>query len=85
MRLFVTRPEPDATREADTLSALGHEPVRAALLEIEFLEDVPLNLEGAQATVITSRNALRALGPHPERERAVELPLFEVYFRDSFS
>lgn len=78
MRLLVTRPEPDATREADTLLALGHEPVRAALLEIEFLEDVPLNLEGAQAIVITSRNALRALGNHPERERAVELPLFAV-------
>ncbi len=78
MRLLVTRPEPDATREAETLSALGHEPVRAPLLEIEFLNCVPLNLDGAQALVITSRNALRALGIHPERERAVQLPLFAV-------
>lgn len=78
MRLLVTRPEPDATREAETLTALGHDPVRAPLLEIEFLQDVPLNLNGAQAIVITSRNALRALGTHPEREQAVALPLFAV-------
>ncbi|MEM7191804.1 MAG: uroporphyrinogen-III synthase, partial [Pseudomonadota bacterium] len=78
MRLLVTRPEPDATREAETLIALGHEPMRAPLLNIEFLENVPLGLDGAQAIVITSRNALRALGGHPERDRAVELPLFAV-------
>ena len=78
MRLLVTRPEPDATREVETLMALGHEPVRAPLLEIEFLEDVPLNLDGAQAIVITSRNALRALGTHPERDQALALPIFAV-------
>lgn len=78
MRMLITRPEPDATREADTLLALGHEPVRAPLLDIEFLGEVPLNLDGVQAIVITSRNALRALGTHVERERAVQLPLFAV-------
>jgi len=78
MRLLVTRPEPDATREAETLRARGHEPVLAPLLKIEFIEDVPLNLNGAQAIVITSRNALRALGSHPERDKAIELPLFAV-------
>lgn len=78
MRLLVTRPEPDATREADALNALGHETVRSPLLEIEFLPDVPLQLDGAQALVITSRNALRALATHPERDRALELPLFAV-------
>lgn len=78
MRLLVTRPEPDTTREAETLLALGHQPLRAPLLEIEFLDDVPLNIDGAQALIITSRNALRALGTHPERERAVQLPLFAV-------
>ena len=78
MRLLVTRPEPDATREAKTLTAMGHEPVLAPLLKIEFLDDVPLNLNGAQAIVITSRNALRALGAHPERDKATELPLFAV-------
>lgn len=78
MRLLVTRPEPDAGREADALIALGHEPVRATLLEIEFLSDVPLGLDGAQAVVITSRNALRALAGHPECEQALALPLFAV-------
>ncbi len=78
MRLLVTRPEPDAGREADALIALGHEPVRAPLLEIEFLTDVPLRLDGAQGVVITSRNALRALANHPERGQALELPLFAV-------
>lgn len=78
MRLLVTRPEPDAGREADALIALGHEPVRAPLLEIEFLSGVPLQLDGAQAVVMTSRNALRALAGHPERDRALALPLFAV-------
>ncbi|MEM8574563.1 MAG: uroporphyrinogen-III synthase [Pseudomonadota bacterium] len=78
MRLLVTRPEPDATREVETLKALGHEPMQSPLLKIEFMDKVPLNLDGAQAVVITSRNALRALGTHPERDKATELPLFAV-------
>jgi uroporphyrinogen-III synthase len=78
MRLLVTRPEPDAGREADALTELGHDPVRAPLLEIEFLSDVPLPLEGAQGVVITSRNALRALASHPALEQVLELPVFAV-------
>ena len=35
MRLLVTRPEPDATRQAEILAARGHEPVVAPLLLIE--------------------------------------------------
>jgi uroporphyrinogen-III synthase len=78
MRVLVTRPEFDARREADALLARGHEPVLAPLLEIEFLPGVPLNLEGAQALIVTSRNALRALEAHEEREQALRLPLFAV-------
>ena len=78
MRVLVTRPEPDARREADALIARGLEPVIAPLLEIEFLPQVPLELDGAQAVVITSRNALRALADHPDRDRVLELPLFAV-------
>jgi uroporphyrinogen-III synthase len=78
MRVLVTRPEPDARREADALRERGHEPVLAPLLGIEFLKDVPLNLDGAQAVVITSRNALRALEDHPQREEVAALPLFAV-------
>jgi uroporphyrinogen-III synthase len=78
MRVLVTRPEPDARREAETLMARGHEPVLAPLLEIEFLKDVPLDLAGAQAIIITSRNALRALEDHPQRDEVTALPLLAV-------
>ncbi len=78
MRLLVTRPEPDARRQAAALAARGHAPVLAPLLRIEFLPGVPLLLEGAQALMVTSRNAVRALGAHPERERALSLPLIAV-------
>ena len=78
MRVLVTRPEFDARGEAAALLARGHEPVLAPLLEIEFLPGVPLDLEGAQALIVTSRNALRALEAHAEREAALRLPLFAV-------
>ena len=78
MHVLVTRPEIDARREAEALAARGHEPVAAPLLEIEFLPDVELDLDGAQALIITSRNALRALASHEAFEQALRLPLFAV-------
>lgn len=78
MRLLVTRPEPDATWQAEMLAARGHEVVVAPLLAIEFLGAVPLELDGAQALLATSRNALRALAAHPEREQAFKLPILAV-------
>jgi uroporphyrinogen-III synthase len=77
MRLLVTRPEPDAGSEAELLAARGHQPVTAPLLDIEFI-NAPLPLAGAQALVVTSRNALRALAAHPELGAALKLPLFAV-------
>jgi uroporphyrinogen-III synthase len=78
MRLLVTRPEPDASREAEALAKRGHEPVLAPLLTIEFANDVTLPLEGAQALLFTSRNAIRALAAHRQREEALKLPVFAV-------
>lgn len=78
MRLLVTRPEPDASREAKLLSERGHEPVLAPLLAIQFSPHAPLELEGVQALIATSRNALRALALHPAREQACKLPLLAV-------
>ncbi|MGH6825487.1 uroporphyrinogen-III synthase [Methyloceanibacter sp.] len=78
MRVLVTRPEPDATRQAELLVARGHEPVLAPLLTIESATDVPLDLGGAQALIVTSRNALRALASHPDLAAALRLPLFAV-------
>jgi len=73
----VTRPEPDASREAETLVARGHQAVLASLLEIEF-GDWPLQLAGAQGLVASSRNAIRALAAHPQLGEALKLPLFAV-------
>jgi uroporphyrinogen-III synthase len=78
MRLLVTRPEPDASREAEALTRRGHEPVLAPLLTIKFMTSVPVQLDGAQALLVTSRNALRALAAHPRRDAALTLPLFAV-------
>ena len=79
MRLLVTRPEPDASTQANALAKRGHEPVLAPLLTIEFVSHVPpLDLKGAQALIATSRNALRALGSHPELAHALRLPLYAV-------
>ncbi|HYJ59204.1 MAG TPA: uroporphyrinogen-III synthase [Methyloceanibacter sp.] len=78
MRILVTRPGPDAEREAERLAALGHEPVVGSLLVIEFAGDVPLQLDGAQALIATSRNALHALAAHPELDAALALPLLAV-------
>ena len=66
MRLLVTRPEPDAGREAEALAARGHEAVLAPLLKIEFTRDVPLDFAGVQALIVTSRNALRAMASRRE-------------------
>lgn len=78
MRILVTRPEPDAQAQAETLAARGHEAVLAPLLIVEIVPGVALELKGAQAVIVTSRNALRALADHSEREQALALPLFAV-------
>ncbi len=78
MRILVTRPEPDAAQEAGKLAARGHDPVLAPLLTIETNTDVPLQLDGAQALLVTSRNALRALAAHRGLGVALTLPLFAV-------
>jgi uroporphyrinogen-III synthase len=78
MRILVTRPEPDASREADKLAALGHQAVVAPLLAIETIGGVELQFDGAQAVLATSRNALRALASHRGLPDAIGLPLFAV-------
>ena len=56
----------------------GHEGVVSPLLIIEQIEDVALDLDGAQALIVTSRNALRVLAKHPALDAARGLPLFAV-------
>ena len=78
MRVLVTRPEPDAEHEVKALAVRGHEAVLSPLLVIEPVDDVTINLDGVQALIVTSRNALRALANHPALELARALPLFAV-------
>lgn len=77
MRLLVTRPEPDATRTADALTALGHEPILSPMLEI-VREPAPPLPAGCQAIAVTSANAVRALAAHPAAAQLHGLPLLAV-------
>ena len=77
MRLLVTRPEPDATLFKTRLEAMGHHVRLAPLIRIE-LDSRAIPLEGVQALIATSRNALRALAGSPSLGAAVTLPIFTV-------
>jgi len=78
MRLAVTRPMPDAERQAEALRERGHDVLVEPLLRVEFLDSGALSLEGVQALVATSRNGLRALARNDALTRAKALPLFAV-------
>ena len=58
--MLVTRPEPGAAETAQRLTTLGWEPVLAPALT---LAPRPFALAGAQALLLTSRAAARALPP----------------------
>jgi uroporphyrinogen-III synthase len=78
MRLLVTRPEPDALKLMAALQEHGHEATVEPLLTASFVADDGIDLDGVQALIATSRNALRALKSHPLRGTARHLPLFAV-------
>jgi uroporphyrinogen-III synthase len=75
MRLLVTRPEPDATRTAERLRALGHEALVDPLLTITFTPP-PNGLPKPAAILITSQNAVRALGLWPDAAQWRGVPVF---------
>lgn len=77
MRLLVTRPEPDATRTANALEALGHAVVRSPLLSMRET-GAPLPKRVFSALILTSSNAVRALANHPERPLVAHLPVLAV-------
>lgn len=77
MRLLVTRPEPEATRTAERLRALGHEPVMAPLLETQFL-DPPAPRFRPAAILLTSGNGLRGLLRWPESRGWIDAPVLAV-------
>ena len=70
VRVLVTRPEASARRTAQKLSALGHEPVLAPVLRIEST-DQPPPAENFDAILLTSANAVPALGRLDSRRKPV--------------
>lgn len=78
MRLLVTRPEPDALKLGALLEDAGHEATIEPLLSVTFDGGEAIELDGAQALIATSRNALRALKASPVLAQARDLPLFAV-------
>jgi uroporphyrinogen-III synthase len=78
MRIWITRAEPGASRTADKLRALGHEPVVAPLLEVHALPG-PVDLDGVAALAFTSANGVRAFAERvPEAGSGRSLPVFAV-------
>ena len=73
MRVLITRPRPNAVALAQELEARGHEVMIEPLLTIVPLADVVPALDGVQAILLTSANAVPALrGTNPR------LPVFVV-------
>lgn len=71
MRLLVTRPEPDATRTAETLRARGHDVLVAPLLATLA---IAADFGGPYGGVLmTSANAARTLAAHPRRGELTRL------------
>jgi uroporphyrinogen-III synthase len=75
MRLLITRPEPDASNTAERLRALGHETMVQPLLTIAFVPSPP-DLPTPAAILITSQNAVRALGAWPQAKDWLRVPVF---------
>src|ERR1700676_3247221 len=78
MAVLVTRPSPDDEATAAGLRAKGYEVLLAPMLRFEavaFHDDMDARYG---AVIVTSANALRAIGPHLKGHRLLELPLFAV-------
>jgi uroporphyrinogen-III synthase len=76
MRILVTRPEPDATRTAETLRARGHDVLVAPLLATLT---IAAEFAGPCAGVLmTSANAARGVATHPRRGELTRLTCFTV-------
>jgi len=76
MRLLVTRPEPDATRTAQTLRARRHEVLVAPLLCMQAVE---ADVAGPyRAVLMTSANAARAIAGHKRSAELRGLPAYVV-------
>jgi len=75
MRVLITRPREDGDAIAVRLTALGHQPLAAPLLEPRWFAGAPLDFAGIAAILATSANGVRALVRRTERR---DVPLFAV-------
>ena len=78
MRFWITRPEPDATALKKRLIAQGHDVIIEPLMWIDFTETDPIEIDGAQALIATSRNGIRAIAQSEVADYARTLPIFVV-------
>ena len=78
MRLLVTRPEPQASKTAARLRALGHDVVVAPLLKIEAIEGAGIPRSGIAAVAVTSARAIDAASRREEWNYLKNLPIFAV-------
>lgn len=77
MRVLVTRPIQEAETTAQAISARGHEAVIAPMLVIRH-RATPIPIEGVEAVIVTSANALAAVEDRPEKAALLRLPLLAV-------
>ncbi|NRG16891.1 uroporphyrinogen-III synthase [Rhizobiales bacterium] len=78
MRLLVTRPEPQASKTAARLRALGHDAVVAPLLEVEAIVNAEIPCSGIAAVAVTSARAIDAVLCRDEWKCLRDLPVFAV-------
>ncbi len=65
--LLITRPDADAAPLIRRLNGMDIDTVAAPLLEIEYLDGPPLDVETVQAFLLTSANGVRALARRTDR------------------
>ncbi len=78
MRILVIRPEREARATAARLAALGHEAIVAPTMRVEFDTTIALPREGVAALLVTSANAVDALGRRSDLSSLVDLPVYAV-------
>lgn len=72
MRVLVTRPRADAETFAERLRALSHTTIIEPLIDIVFVDGLPLDLAGVQALALTSANGARAAARRTN-ERSIQV------------
>lgn len=78
VRMLVLRPEPDGTRTAEQLRALGVEPVLTPLFERQRLDTSLPDARGFAAMAVTSAHALEVLAERGDLARYIGLKTFTV-------